>query len=220
MAEAGVDVLVLTQPNNFLYFSDFTQVNSFSFIDRPAICLFFADPKMEPVAIIPRWNYEAFVRTSWITDVVVYAEHAVAGNGAEAGGWRRALRTALTSRPDARSVGVEEKVIPKWIMDEVTAACADRTVRDCSELIRRIRSVKTADELGHLRAATQILETASADMLAAAQPVSAKPSLRPRFEPASAGRARRASRTSCLGSAPRASSRTRCQAAAGSPRAT
>ena len=168
MAEAGVDVLVLTQPNNFLYFSDFTQVNSFSFIDRPAICLFFADPQMEPVAIIPRWNYEAFVRTSWITDVVVYAEHAAAGSGAEAGGWRRALRTALTSRPDARSVGVEEKVIPKWIMDEVTAACADRTVCDCSELIRRIRSVKTAAELEHLRAATRVLETASADMLAAA----------------------------------------------------
>ena len=168
MAEAGVDVLVLTQPNNFLYFSDFTQVNSFSFIDRPAICLFFADPKMEPVAIIPRWNYEAFVRTSWITDVVVYAEHAAAGSGAEAGGWRRALRTALTNRPDARTVGVEEKVIPKWIMDEVTAACADRTVRDCSELIRCIRSVKTAAELEHLRAATGVLETASADMLAAA----------------------------------------------------
>ena len=65
-------------------------------------------------------------------------------------------------------MGVEEKAIPKWIMDEVTAACADRTVRDCSELIRRIRAVKTAAELGHLRAATQVLEIASADMLAAA----------------------------------------------------
>lgn len=169
MGRDGVDALVLTQPNNFLYFSGFTQVNSFSFIDRPAICLFFADAEIEPVAIIPRWNYEAFVRTSWITEVVVYAEHAAAGSRAEAGGWRRALRTALTDRTDGRTVGVEEKAIPKWIMDEVTAACADRTVRDCSELIRRIRAVKTADELSHLRAATQVLETASADMLAAAR---------------------------------------------------
>ena len=168
MDEAGVDVLVLTQPNNFLYFSDFTQVNSFSFIDRPAICLFFADAAIDPIAIIPRWNYEAFVRVSWISDVVVYAEHAAPGSGAEAGGWRRALRTALTDRTEARTVGVEEKAIPKWIMDEVTAACADRTVRDCSELIRRIRAVKTAAELRHLRAATQVLEIASADMLAAA----------------------------------------------------
>ena len=169
MGEAGIDVLVLTQPNNFLYFSGFTQVNSFSFIDRPAVCLFFADPAIEPVAIIPRWNLEAFVTTSWITDVVVYAEHAAAGSRAEAGGWRRALRTALTDRPDARTAGVEEKVIPKWIMDEVTAACADRTIRDCSELIRRIRAVKTDDELMHLRAATRVLETASAEMLAAAR---------------------------------------------------
>ena len=168
MGRDGVDVLVLTQPNNFLYFSDFTQVNSFSFIDRPAICLFFADPAMEPVAIIPRWNLEAFVRTSWITDVVVYAEHAAPGSRSEAGGWRRALRTALADRTEARTVGVEEKAIPKWIMDEVTAAGADRTVRDCSELIRRIRAVKTADELGHLRAAARVLDTASADMLAAA----------------------------------------------------
>jgi len=167
MREAGIDVLVLTQPNNFLYFSDFTQVNSFSFIDRPAICLFFADPAIDPVAIIPRWNYEAFVRTSWITDVVVYAEHAAEGSRAKAGGWRQALRTALTTRSDARTVGVEEKVIPKWIMDEVMAVCANRTIRDCSELIRRIRAVKTADELSHLRAATRVLETASADMLAA-----------------------------------------------------
>ena len=169
MGEAGIDVLVLTQPNNFLYFSGFTQVNSFSFIDRPAVCLFFADPAIEPVAIIPRWNLEAFVRTSWITDAVVYAEHAAAGSRAEAGGWRRALRTALTDRPDARTAGVEEKVIPKWIMDEVASACADRAIRDCSELIRRIRAVKTADELMHLRAATRVLETASADMLAAAR---------------------------------------------------
>ena len=168
MDQDGVDVLVVTQPNNFLYFSDFTQVNSFSFIDRPAICLFFADAAIEPVAIIPRWNYEAFVGTSWIRDVVTYAEHAAPGSGAEAGGWRRALRSTLADRPDARTVGVEEKAIPKWIMDEVTAACEDRTVRDCSELIRRIRAVKTADELGHLRAATQVLEIASADMLAAA----------------------------------------------------
>ena len=168
MGRDGVDVLVLTQPNNFLYFSDFTQVNSFSFIDRPAICLFFADPSMEPVAIIPRWNLEAFVQTSWITDVVVYAEHAAPGSRSEAGGWRRALRTALTDRTDARTVGVEEKAIPKWIMDEVTAGGAGRTVRDCSELIRRIRAVKTAAELHHLRAATQVLEIASAAMLAAA----------------------------------------------------
>ena len=168
MRRDGVDVLVLTQPNNFLYFSDFTQVNSFSFIDRPAICLFFADAAIDPVAIIPRWNYEAFVRSSWMEDVVVYAEHAAPGSRAEAGGWRRALRIALTDRADVRTVGVEEKVIPKWIMDEVTAACADRTVRHCSELIRRIRAVKTADELGHLRAAAGVLDTASADMLAAA----------------------------------------------------
>ncbi len=168
MEQAGVDALVLTQPNNFLYFTDFTQVNSFSFIDRPAICLFFADPQMAPIAIIPRWNLSAFSRVSWITDVVAYAEHTSSGDTEEAGGWRAALRRVLAERQEARTIGVEEKVVPKWIIDVVIEATSGRRIVHSSELIRWIRSVKTEDEIRHLRAAAQVLDVASAEMLAAA----------------------------------------------------
>ncbi len=169
MEEAGIDVLLLTQPNNFLYLSGFTQVNSFSFIDRPSIGLFFADPSSAPVAIIPHWNYPAFVRVSWITKVVAYAEHATDHGTDKSGGWRQAMKGVLRACPDARRIGVEEKFLAKWILDVLVDAFPDRAFVDCTELIRRIRAVKTPVEIERMRSATRILENACEDMLADAR---------------------------------------------------
>ncbi len=169
MSEEGVDAILLAQPNNFLYLSGFTQANSFSMVDRPAIGLFFTDSAAEPHAILPRWSLPAFVRVSWIENVTAYAEFGTDGRVDETAGWRSALIAALGEHPEARVLAVEEKFLPKWVLDVVTGAFPDRVLTDGTDLIRRIRAVKTPGEIERMRSATAILEKACADMLAQAK---------------------------------------------------
>ena len=169
MSEEGVDAILLAQPNNFLYLSGFTQANSFSMVDRPAIGLFLTDSEAEPHAILPRWSLPAFVRVSWIENVTAYAEFGTDGRVDETAGWRSALIAALGEHPEARVLAVEEKFLPKWVLDVVTGAFPDRVLTDGTDLIRRIRAVKTPGEIERMRSATAILEQACADMLAEAR---------------------------------------------------
>ncbi len=169
MSEEGVDAILLAQPNNFLYLSGFTQANSFSMVDRPAIGLFFTNSEIEPQVILPRWSLPAFEQVSWIENVTAYAEFGTDGRVDETAGWRWALIAAMGEHPEVRVFAVEEKFLPKWILDVVNAAFPDRVLTDGTELIRRIRAVKTPGEIERMRSATAILEQASSDMLAQAR---------------------------------------------------
>ncbi len=168
MSAVKVDALLITQPHSFIAATNFPAVSSFSFIDRPSMALIFADPSRPATAIIPTWDAEDFSARSWMKDIRIYSEHTkVIGGGAKRG-WRAELVDALQSRGDVKTIGIEERFLAKWVVDALVEGLPSKQLVPATDLIRRIRAVKTKPEISLLRRATKIMELACEDMLAAA----------------------------------------------------
>lgn len=169
MTEQNLDAILLAQPNNFVYATDFPAPSTFSFIDRPFLALLFRDPAIEPVAVVPGWDLPDFRRRSWMTKVIGYAEFRTDRDVDLMSNWRAALKSCLSSLNGVSRVGVEERYLPKWILDALVDDVSGMTFVDSTSIVRSIRSVKTPEEIRRLRKAAEIMERAVEVMLASAE---------------------------------------------------
>lgn len=167
MDRNGLDAILISHPNSFVYATDFLVPSTFSFLDRPFLALLFRDSARPPVAIVPGWDVDDMRRRSWIPRIIAYTEYATDRDGDWAADWRTALDMALADSPAALRLGVEERHLPLWLAREVTTHRAVGSTLDATAILRDIRAVKTAEEIHRCRRATQIMETAAEEMLAA-----------------------------------------------------
>jgi len=169
MAEKGLDAILLAQPNNFVYATDFPVPSTFSFLDRPFLALLFRDPAIEPVAIVPGWDLPDFRRRSWMTRAIGYAEFRTDRDVDLMPNWRAALKVCLQDANGVIKLGVEERYLPKWVLEALIEDVPSMTLVDSTSTIRTIRSVKMPEEIRRLRIAATIMENAVALMLNSAE---------------------------------------------------
>jgi Xaa-Pro aminopeptidase len=169
MTDRGLDAVLLAHPNNFVYATDFPVPSTFSFLDRPFLALLFRDPTIEPVAIVPGWDLPDFRRRSWMKRSIGYAEYRTDRDADLMPSWRAALTSVLTGLNGVAQLGVEERYLPKWILEALVEEVPGMSLVDSTSTIRTIRSVKTPEEIRRLRRAATIMENAVNVMLGSAE---------------------------------------------------
>ena len=200
MRRCGVDVLVATSPINITYFSDYycwldslfkaymMAPGASSNLDSTAMYAVF--PLEGEPALVVNAMMAVNAGNLWVRDLYPFGAPSLdtsltptalpdadkrffdllqsAGQYATP---TDALLGLLKARglTDAR-IGLEMEGLPPAMKATVAEALPKATIKDCSNLIRLIRMVKTEDELAHLTCAAEIAEQAAMDSLALAQP--------------------------------------------------
>jgi Xaa-Pro aminopeptidase len=193
----GLDALIATSPVNITYVTDYTcwlDPLFKEYMARPGASSHLA----QNYALLPLEGEPALVvnplmainaADSWVKDLYLYGnsglDYSLTPPNLPADPQRlstrlqasptRATPTAalLSSLHDRRLsnavIGVEMEGLPAAVKAELAAALPHATLRDCTNLIRLIRMVKSAEELARLTRAAAIGEVAAAASLALAQ---------------------------------------------------
>ena len=200
MRRCGVDVLVATSPVNITYFSDYRcwidplfkaymMAPGASSDPEPTAAYAIFPLEGEP-ALVASPTFAVNATDLWVQDVHIFGDHGLddslpLGDLSDAEQrvfdilHRRqdsatptdALLSVLKGRglTDAR-IGIEMEGLSPKTKEVIEAGLPKAQIKDCSNLIRLVRMVKTEDELSRLIRSAEISETAAMEALALAQP--------------------------------------------------
>jgi len=154
MDQAGLDALVLTYTENVMVFSDFMRVNSNLIKPRLYYLVFFADPAKETVFLVPHQDIDDAKRHTWIEDVRPTAEYVFPGRPDVIVDKVGAVAEIITEAGLANgTVGFEDASLPYGVYARLTAALPGATFAPASQLIARLRAIKSEEELDRIRKA-------------------------------------------------------------------
>jgi Xaa-Pro aminopeptidase len=159
MKDADLDVLILARQENLEYASGFMHGSWMSgFRDFTQQVVIFADPAKEPILVAPCDLVGCF-GTSAISEIRSVTDLTLSGN-------YRELLAALTDNgvTNAR-IGMENPAdgratLPQSFIDGIAKDISGATVVDCTELMDRIRMVKSPREIELIRRACEITSEA------------------------------------------------------------
>lgn len=200
MRRCDIDVLVATSPVNITYFSDYRcwidpLFKAYMMVpgapsDPDPTAAYAIFPLAGEPALVTSPTFAVNASDLWVQDVHIFGGHGLDDSlplGDLSATERRiydilhrpqqnatptdALLSVLTARrlTDAR-IGIEMEGLSPRTKDTIEAGLPKAQIKDCSNLIRLIRMVKTQDELLWLIRSAEINETAAMDALALARP--------------------------------------------------
>jgi Xaa-Pro aminopeptidase len=209
MRQCDVNALVATSPRNVLYFSDYycwLDPLFKAYMMRPGAPAelshnFAVFPALgEPALVVPA-IWAANAADSWIDDLWLHGIrdldlsavpaalepstadlHARLEAGRERGDGIEALRDLLRERGLADAcIGIELEGLSDTERQRLAEALPRADIRDCSNLLRVLRMVKSAEEVRRLERATQIGSRAALDTLRTARVGTTLHELRDRY---------------------------------------
>ncbi len=155
MNEAELDVLILARQDNLEYTSGFIHASWLAgFRDFTQQVVFFADPAVEPILVAPCDLVGCF-GTSVLTNIHSVTDLTLKGNYNE-------LLVALNEGGIGKGrIGVENPAdgratLPQSFIDGIEKDVPGATVVDCTELMDRIRMIKSPREIELVREACRI----------------------------------------------------------------
>ena len=200
MRRCGVDVLVATSPVNITYFSDYRcwidpLFKAYMMVpgapsDPDPTAAYAIFPLEGEPALVASPTFAVNASDLWVQDVHIFGDHGLDDSlplGDLSGAEQRifdvlhrpqdnatatdALLSILKERKltDAR-IGIEMEGLSPRAKGAIEAGLPKAQIKECSNLIRLIRMVKTEDELLRLIRSAEISETAAMDALALARP--------------------------------------------------
>ena len=200
MRRCGVDVLVATSPANITYFSDYRcwidpLFKAYMMVpgapsDPDPTAAYAIFPLEGEPALVASPTFAVNASDLWVRDVHIFGDHGLDDSlplPALSDAEQRifdilhrpqqnatpidALLSVLTARglTDAR-IGIEMEGLSPRAKEAIEARLPKAQIKDCSNLIRLIRMVKTEDELSRLIRSAEISETAAMEALALARP--------------------------------------------------
>ena len=104
-----------------------------------------------------------------MTRAIGYTEYRTDRDADLMPSWQAALAACLGTLKGVTRLGVEERYLPKWLLDALIQEAAGLTLVDFTSTVRTIRSVKTPDEIRRLHRACTIMESAVEIMLGSAE---------------------------------------------------
>ena len=200
MRRCGVEALVATSPVNITYFSDYRcwidplfkaymmVPGAPSDLDPTAAYAIF--PLESEPALVASPTFAVNASDLWVKDVHIFGNHGLDDSlplGDLSHAEQRifdilhrpqdsvtstdALLNVLKGRglTDAR-IGIEMEGLSPRAKHAIEAGLPKAQIKDCSNLIRLVRMVKTEDELSRLTRSAEISETAAMEALAFARP--------------------------------------------------
>ena len=200
MRRCGVDVLVATSPVNITYFSDYRcwidpLFKAYMMVpgapsDPDPTAAYAIFPLEGEPALVTSPTFAVNATDLWVRDVHIFGDHGLDDSlplpvlsDAEQRIFDILLRPQQNATPtdallsvlkergltDAR-IGIEMEGLAPRAKAAIEAGLPKGQIKDCSNLSRLIRMVKTEDELSRLIRSAEISETAAMEALALARP--------------------------------------------------
>ena len=200
MRRCGVDVLVATSPVNITYFSDYQcwidplfkayMMAPGAPSDPEPTAAYAIFPLEGEPALVASPTFAVNATDLWVRDVHIFGDHGLDDSlplGDLSDAEQRiydvlhrpqdnatptdALLNVLKGRglTEAR-IGIEMEGLSPRVKAAIEAGLPKAQIKDCSNLIRLIRMVKTEDELSRLIRSAEISEAAAMEALALARP--------------------------------------------------
>lgn len=168
MQESSLDAIVAYSPRNLFYLSGFM---SFDYLIEPeasAFAILPTRPDAPAIVTVPmseRYVLDEF--PAWPPKKLFFGSYYIKGapeRGEAFPSAFEALRSALRDCGVAQgNVGFELDLLPVNLHRRITEAFPRMRVADASLLFRRLRTIKTTEEINRVRTATQITERAIDD---------------------------------------------------------
>ena len=200
MRRCGVDALVATSPVNITYFSDYRcwidpLFKAYMMVpgapsDPDPTAAYAIFPLDADPALVASPTFAVNASELWVRDVHIFGDHGLDDSmpvPALSDAEQRifdllhrpqqnatptdALLSVLKARGLANArIGIEMEGLSSKIKDTIEAGLPKAQLKDCSNLIRLVRMVKTEDELSRLTRSAEISEVAAMEALALARP--------------------------------------------------
>ena len=144
LAEAGIDVAVLTDESSIAYLAGFWGYLAVEF-GRPTFLL--VRPDAAPTVITPLMESEMVSAMTWVGDVRTWED-------AGPGRWENVLADALGPAPGR--IGIEKSVLPAMVAYWFADHLAETDPADLGPIMGAMRTVKSAAEIAVMRQAGEI----------------------------------------------------------------
>lgn len=154
---SGCSALVLRSGKNFTYLAGFafpgTLARHLDFPDSPREVLLIWPRKGEPVMVLNSFSVPLAQRDSWLTEIEVYDDYAESPYSR--------MKDVLTRMGlDREKVGFEKSYLSARRWEEIQVLLPGIDMVDCTELMDRVRWIKTEGEVGLLIKAADLLDEA------------------------------------------------------------
>ena len=155
MDEAGLDALVLRSGQNFTYLSGVvypgTLARHLDLADSARAVLLFWPRKGRPVILADKVAAGLAQRDSWVETVKIYDAYVESPYG-------KMMEVINDAGLSAGRVGLEKDYVSAAYWEVVRKAAAKLDIVDCTNLMDRVRWIKTEDEIRMLRRAADLLD--------------------------------------------------------------
>ena len=155
MDEAGLDALVLRSGQNFTYLSGVvypgTLARHLDLADSMRAVLLFWPRNGTPVILADKVAAGLAQRDSWVESVKIYDAYVESP-------YEKMIHVINDAGLAAGKVGFEKDYVSAAYWDALTKAAPKLEIVDCTNLLDRVRWIKTADEIEMLRCAADLLD--------------------------------------------------------------
>lgn len=144
MADAGIDVAILTDESSIAYLAGFWGYLSVEF-GRPTFLIL--RPDEPPIVVTPLMESEMVAAMTWVENIMTWED-------AGANRWETVLRAAMGTAPE--SVAVERGVLPAIVRNFFEDTLPSTRLTDISPLLGAMRMIKSPEEIAVMRQAGEI----------------------------------------------------------------
>ena len=167
MDEEGVSAIVARSGKNFTYLAGFaypgTLARHLEFPDSPREVLLVWPRFGEPVMVLNTYAAPLARRDSWLERIEVYDDYAESP-------YQRAADVLKGLGLAAETLGIEKTYVNAARWEEIGGLLPKAHIVDSTELMDRVRWIKTPDEVAALEAGAKLLDEAYLEVLPTVRP--------------------------------------------------
>ncbi len=167
MDEEGFSAIVARSGKNFTYLAGFaypgTLARHLEFPDSPREVLLVWPRLGQPVMVLNSYAAPLARRDSWLENIEVYDDYAESP-------YERAARTLRDLGLAGETIGFEKSYVNAARWEEIATLLPEARIADCTDLMDRVRWIKTPEEVAALEAGANLLDEAYLEALPAVRP--------------------------------------------------
>ena len=167
MDDEGLSAVVARSGKNFTYLAGFaypgTLARHLEFPDSPREVLLVWPRNGEPVMVLNSYAAPLARRDSWLEKIEIYDDYAESP-------YERAARVLRDLGLAGETIGVEKSYVSANRWEEVLGLLPEARIVDSTDLMDRVRWIKTTDEVEALEAGARLLDEAYLEVLPTVRP--------------------------------------------------
>ena len=167
MDEEGVSAIVARSGKNFTYLAGFaypgTLARHLEFPDSPREVVLVWPRHGEPVMVLNTYAAPLARRDSWLERIEVYDDYAESP-------YQRATDVLTGLGLAEETIGFEKSYVSAYRWEEINEVLPKARIVDCTEMMDRVRWIKTPEEVAALEAGARLLDEAYMEVLPSVSP--------------------------------------------------